>query len=183
MGHTSSHGWRGPLLCMHPENNKRGSCIIPQSSIIDPAALKKRHQISSQAIAFRGETLEELAQNMGCDPDALKETADRYNHFKEIGCDEDFGCDPEYIRGIGTGPYYAVHNDIIVITTIGGIDINGKNQVVTADKQPIAGLYSCGVESCTLYRETYNYQLSGGMNAYNFFSGRNAVKCALGLSW
>ena len=168
---------------MHPENGKRGSCIIPQSSIIDPAALKKRRQISSQAIAFRGETLEELAQNMGCNPDVLKETADRYNHFKEIGCDEDFGCDPEYIRGIGNGPYYAVHNDVIVITTIGGIDINGKNQVVTADKQPIVGLYSCGVESCTLYRETYNYQLSGGMNAYNFFSGRNAVKCALGLSW
>ena len=138
---------------------------------------------NGQTIAFRGDTLEELAQNMGCDPDVLKETADRYNHFKEIGCDEDFGCDPEYIRGIGTGPYYAVHNDVIVITTIGGIDINGKNQVVTADKQPIAGLYSCGVESCTLYRETYNYQLSGGMNAYNFFSGRNAVKCALGLSW
>lgn len=138
---------------------------------------------NGQTIAFRGETLEELAQNMGCDPDVLKETADRYNHFKEVGCDEDFGCDPEYIRGIGTGPYYVVHNDVIIITTIGGIDINGKNQVVTADKQPIAGLYSCGVESCTLYRETYNYQLSGGMNAYNFFSGRNAVKCALGLSW
>ena len=69
------------------------------------------------------------------------------------------------------------------ITTIGGIDINSKNQVVDANKKPTPGLYSAGVESCTLYRETYNYQLSGGMNAYNFFSGRNAVKNALGLSW
>ena len=75
------------------------------------------------------------------------------------------------------------HNDVIIITTIGGIDINSNNQVLTPEKEPIPGLYSCGVESCTLHRETYNYQLSGGMNAYNFFSGRNAVKHALGLSW
>lgn len=128
-------------------------------------------------VAYRGDTIEELAQNMGCDPAVLQATVDRYNHFKEIGCD------PEYIRGIGTGPYYVVHNDVIIITTIGGIDINSNNQVLTPEKEPIPGLYSCGVESCTLYRETYNYQLSGGMNAYNFFSGRNAVKHALGLSW
>ena len=138
---------------------------------------------NGETIAYRGDTLEELAQNMGCDPAVLKETAERYNHFKEIGRDEDFGCDPEYIRGIGSGPYYVVHNDVIVITTIGGIDINAANQVVTADRRPIPGLYSCGVESCTLYRETYNYQLSGGMNAYNFYSGRNAVKRALGVGW
>ena len=138
---------------------------------------------NGETIAYRGDTLEELAQSMGCDPAALKETAERYNHFKEIGRDEDFGCDPEYIRGIGSGPYYVVHNDVIVITTIGGIDINADNQVVTADRRPIPGLYSCGVESCTLYRETYNYQLSGGMNAYNFYSGRNAVKRALGVGW
>ena len=136
---------------------------------------------NSETIAYRGDTLEELAKNMGCDPEVLKETAEKYNHFKEIGVDEDFGCDPEYIRGIGTGPYYVVHNDIIIITTIGGININRNNQVVKADNTPIPGLYSCGVESCTLYRETYNYQLSGGMNAYNFYSGRNAVRAALGL--
>lgn len=134
-------------------------------------------------VAYRGDTIEELALNMGCDPAVLQETVDRYNHFTQIGCDEDFGCDPEFLRGIGAGPYYVVHNDILIITTIGGIDINSKNQVVDANKKPIPGLYSAGVESCTLYRETYNYQLSGGMNAYNFFSGRNAVKNALGLSW
>ena len=132
-------------------------------------------------VAYRGDTLEELAQNMGCDPEVLKETVERYNHFKETGVDEDFGCDPEFIRGIGTGPYYVVHNDILIITTIGGININRNNQVVRADNTPIPGLYCCGVESCTLYRETYNYQLSGGMNSYNFYSGRNAVKAALGL--
>lgn len=135
----------------------------------------------ASASVVNGATLDELAEAIGADAEVLKATVDRYNQFSETGIDEDFGCGAENLRGIGEGPYYAVHCDPIIITTIGGIEVNRSNEVLNEDKQPIPGLYCTGVESCVLYRETYNFQLSGGMNAYNFYSGRNAARHALGL--
>lgn len=132
--------------------------------------------------AHKGQTLPELAEAIGADPAVLQATVDRYNELKAKGSDEDFGCDTAYLRGIGEGPYYAVHCDPIIITTIGGIEVNRNNQVLDQSREPIPGLYCTGVESCVLYRETYNFQLSGGMNAYNFYSGRNAVRHALGVA-
>lgn len=131
--------------------------------------------------AYKGNTLEELANQIGADPATLQNTVDRYNQFTANGVDEDFGCEPPFLRGIGEGPYYAVHCDPCIITTIGGINVNRNNQVLNTEGAPIEGLYCTGVESCVLYRETYNFQLSGGMNAYNFYSGRNAAQHALGI--
>lgn len=130
---------------------------------------------------YEGDTLADLAEAIGADPAKLQATVDRFNEFTASGVDEDFGCEASYMHGIGSGPYYALMCDPTVITTIGGIDVNRDNQVVDADFKPIKGLYCVGVESCTLYKETYNFQLSGGMNAYCFYSGRNAVRSALGV--
>lgn len=134
----------------------------------------------SDILAFKGDTIADLAKAIGADPAVLQATVDRYNEFTETGVDEDFGCEASFLRGIGEGPYYAVHCDPCIITSIGGINVNRDNQVLNAEGNPIEGLYCTGVESCVLYRETYNFQLSGGMNAYNFYSGRNAVRAALG---
>ena len=63
---------------------------------------------------------------MGCAPDI----------FKKTGCDEDFSCNPEYIRSIGAGPYCVVRNDVIVTTTIDGIDINGETRLLLPTSSP-----------------------------------------------
>jgi fumarate reductase flavoprotein subunit len=128
---------------------------------------------------LKGETLADIAVAIGADPAQLQQTIDRYNGFCQTGVDEDFGAGTEVLHEIGSGPYYAVYVDRFTIATIGGIDIDRNNAVLDVNGDPIPGLYSAGVESCKLYRETYNFQLSGGMNAYNFYSGRNAVRNAL----
>lgn len=59
--------------------------------------------------------------------------------------------------------------------TIGGIDVDLDNRVLDAGGRPIKGLYATGVDACKLYKETYNYQMSGGMIGYCVYSGRRAA--------
>ena len=133
-------------------------------------------QASGYRVVFKGETLEELAADMGSDPARLTDTVTRYNALCEKGVDEDFGKDAVYLNAIGSGPYYAVHTDLSVLTTFGGIGVNRRMQVLDTDNNVIPGLYSSGVTSCGLYQDTYNYQISGGMNGYCTYSGRTAAQ-------
>ena len=129
----------------------------------------------------KGETVEEIASEIGVDAVILQATIDRWNGFCETGVDEDFGAGAEILHPIGDGPYYAVHPDRFISATIGGIKVDRQNRVLDETGEPISGLFSAGVDSCCLYKETYNIQLSGGMQAYNFYSGRNSVREILGV--
>lgn len=132
--------------------------------------------VEGYRVVFKGETLEELAADMGADPELLVATVQRYNELCEKGVDEDFGKDPAYLTPVTSGPFYAVHSDISVLSSIGGVHTNRSMQVCDSDDAPIDGLYFAGVGGCELYQETYNYQISGGMNAYATYSGRAAAQ-------
>lgn len=127
---------------------------------------------------FKGETLEELAQAMGVNPETLASTVEHYNELCEAGQDTDYGKGSDYLYPVIEGPFYAFLQSPAIYVTIGGIDVDTDNQVVDADGTKIAHLYSAGVDCCKLYRETYNYQLSGGMIGYCIYSGRNAAQSA-----
>ena len=133
--------------------------------------------------AFRGETLEELALAAGMDPEVLTAQIERYNHYCETGVDEEFACPAENLRPTGEGPYYLVRLGYSPYTTVGGVQVDRYNRVIGTDGEPVPGLFSCGVEGCSLFKETYNYGVSGGQGAYNVWSGRNAAKTAMGVSW
>lgn len=90
-----------------------------------------------------GETIEELAENMGIDPTALRETVDRWNELVEKGVDEDFG----NFRGlykIETGPFYAVKSKPGAVITYGGVARNAKAEVIKVNGDIIPGLYVAG---------------------------------------
>lgn len=127
----------------------------------------------------KSETIDALAAEMGADAQTLQATIERWNGFCETGVDEDFGASVDVLYPIGEGPYYAVHPDRFISATIGGIKVDRQNRVLDETGEPIPGLLSAGVDSCCLYKETYNIQLSGGMQAYNFYSGRNAARTIL----
>lgn len=132
---------------------------------------------------FRGDTLEELAEAAGFDPEVFVAQIERYNHYCETGVDEEFACPASNLFPTGEGPYYLAKVQPAPYTTVGGVQVDRQNRVVGQDGEPIPGLYSCGVEGCSLFKETYNYGVSGGQGAYNIYSGRNAAKTAMGISW
>lgn len=127
-------------------------------------------------VAFRGETVAELAEAMGVDPKTLEATVTRYNELCAAGKDEDYGKDPAYLEPLEKGPFYAVTPVFSIFQTMGGVSIDRNMRVVNENGEPIEGLYSAGTTSCGLYKETYCYQVSGGMNAYCCYTGRNAAR-------
>ena len=135
---------------------------------------------SKRGNVFKGETVEELAKAMGVDPANLKATVDRYNKLCTDGFDEDFLKGAEFMIPVQTGPFYAVRQDPSVTNTIGGLDVNYDNAVVDVNGQVIPGLYCVGVDACKLYKETYNYAMSGGLVGYCLYSGLNAAEHACG---
>jgi fumarate reductase flavoprotein subunit len=148
------------------------------------ALLNLRQQLDDDAASglgyvIKGESIEDIASAIGAQPATLRATIERYNGFCSSGQDPDFGCNPAFLHEIGDGPYYAVAPSLFYTTTIGGLRIDRRQRVIDLEGNVIPGLYSAGVESSMLYRETYNYALSGGMNAYCFYSGRNAVQSAI----
>lgn len=156
---------------------KAGSLLTDLTAQLEEQASK------GNDVVYRGDTLEELAKAAGMDPEVLSAQIDRYNKYCETGVDEEFYCPAENLRPTGDGPFYLVRMGFSPYTTVGGVKVDRENRVLNDDDEPVPGLFSCGVEGCSLFKETYNYGVSGGQGAYNIFSGRNAAKTAMGLAW
>jgi len=96
-------------------------------------------------------TIEELAEKIGVDPNKLKVTIDHYNMFCEQGEDMDFRRDPLTLKPIDKPPFYACKVKPGILVTYGGPKINSNAQVLKAESlrkegkvQVIPGLYAAG---------------------------------------
>ncbi len=134
---------------------------------------------SGRGNVFKADTIEALAEAMGVDAQNMKANVDRYNALCAGGLDEDYLKGPEFLIPVQTSPFYAVRQDPSVTNTIGGLDVNYDNAVVNIDGDVIEGLYCVGVDACKLYKETYNYAMSGGLVSYCLYSGLNAAEHAV----
>lgn len=93
-----------------------------------------------------GDSIEEVANIIGIDPDQLQETKEKYNEFVENGEDKDFSRDPKYMSKpiSDDGPYYLIGITTRYATTLGGLQINDQMQIVNTEGYPIDGLYGVG---------------------------------------
>ncbi len=95
---------------------------------------------------FKGETIEELAQNMGVDVDAFTAAIDQYEADVEAGQgDTAYGKPAEAMVSLGEGPYYAFKLTSTIFNTNNGIRVNGNAQVVDPEYVPVKGLYAAGI--------------------------------------
>lgn len=100
---------------------------------------------TSAPVFLKNDTLEGAAQAAGIDAQVLKETVAQYNEMiKTKGADEDFGRTNAVYTFSEKGPYYVVEQRSRFATTLGGLGVNEKLQVVTPYDVPIAGLYAAG---------------------------------------
>jgi succinate dehydrogenase/fumarate reductase flavoprotein subunit len=115
-------------------------------------------------------TLAELARRIGVDPSQLEATVQHFNEGARRGEDPEFGkgADPHSrFRGdathqpnpavgpVGDGPYYALALHPGDLSTVGGLDTNGRAQVLNAAGQPIPGLYAAGLDMNSMMRGGY----------------------------
>lgn len=128
---------------------------------------------------YKADTLAELAELQGIDPEMLEATVARYNELCAKGVDDDFNKGAENLIPLENGPFYIFRQDMAFWTSIGGIDTNRKMEVVTPRGETIPGLYAAGTDGCNLYRETYTMSIPASCNANNCYSGRTAAKNAV----
>lgn len=115
-------------------------------------------------------TLADLARRIGLDPTQLEATVQRFNEAARRGEDPEFGkgADPHSrFRGdathqpnpavapVGDGPYYALALHPGDLSTVGGLNTNGRAQVLDAGGHPIPGLYAAGLDMNSMMRGGY----------------------------
>lgn len=94
---------------------------------------------------LHADTIADLASIAKIDASALQATVDKYNGFVQAGKDSEFGRSADYMKKeIGKGPYYLVEQKPRFATTMGGLVINTKLQVMNNSNEVIKGLFAAG---------------------------------------
>ncbi|MFV0254985.1 MAG: flavocytochrome c, partial [Erysipelotrichaceae bacterium] len=125
------------------------------------------NDLIDQGRAFKADTLEELAEQIGVDAANLKAAVEDYNRHC-LGGDlenqpDSFGRTlfidaNQENNGIDDGPYYAAARVPTVHHTMGGVQINTSTQVLNTDGEVIPGLFAAG-------------EVTGGIHGANRLGG------------
>jgi succinate dehydrogenase/fumarate reductase flavoprotein subunit len=118
---------------------------------------------------LRGDTIAELAEQMGVDPERLTATIERWNRHVENGEDPDFGRGTTWFEGYQTGgpnaeaclqpvkdgPFYALQMVHGALGTNGGPLVDGDARVQRWDGSVVEGLYAAGNTTASVFGQTY----------------------------
>ncbi len=137
------------------------------------------HEATLDTPVKKADTLYELAEKMGVDPDVFVAEMTRYSHFCENGVDEDFHKDPQFLKPfpLEEGPYYAVIGLCFSEAAMGGVKVNDQCEVVRADGSIIPGLYAGGDCTSAMHRKGKLAPISEltWAVASNYIAGGNMV--------
>ena len=115
-----------------------------------PATLAEAHQDMDPAlekedgVTFRADTVEALAEKIGVDPAALRETVDTYNACCAEGMDWDCFKPSSWLQAMDRPPFYAVKASLGTDGAFGGVEIDGDMRVKAASGGVVEGLYAAG---------------------------------------
>lgn len=137
------------------------------------------HEATLDTPVKKADTLYELAEKMGVDPDVFVAEMTRYSYFCETGVDEDFHKDPQFLKPfpLEEGPYYAVIGLCFSEAAMGGVKVNDRCEVVRADGSIIPGLYAGGDCTSAMHRKGKLAPISEltWAVASNYIAGGNMV--------
>ena len=133
-------------------------------------------------VIAKADTLEELAEKIGIDPEGLVKNVEEYNAMCAEGWDTLFEKEREFMQPLENGPFYACRQYVGAYGTLGGVLINQRMEVMTDEYKTIPGLYCVGTDACTIYGDSYNYSIPGNTMGFCLNSGRLAGENAAALS-
>lgn len=122
----------------------------------------------------QADTIEELAEKAGIDPEGLVKQVEEYNEMCDGGFDEIFEKNRAYMQPIEKGPFYCCRQNVGAYGTLGGVKINHKTQVLSKEAKVIPGLYCVGTDACNIFGDSYPFILSGNSMGFCLNSGRIA---------
>ncbi|OPY89656.1 MAG: Urocanate reductase precursor [Syntrophaceae bacterium PtaU1.Bin231] len=130
---------------------------------------KITEEILKDGLAFRANTLEELAKQLNeklqVPEKAFLDTVAQYNDAVAKGKDAEFGKKPANLKPVTVGPFYASPTQAGVHHTMGGIQTKGTTcQVIGRNDKIIPRLYAAG-------------EVTGGVHGTNRVGGNATVDC------
>ncbi|MGQ5709938.1 flavocytochrome c [Lactobacillus sp. PSON] len=136
--------------------------LIADDKIKETAYNTTQESIDAQVKAgtlFKADTLEELAQKLGMNPETLVNTIKKYNSYVEAGKDPEFGKSAFNLK-CEVAPFYATPRKPAIHHTMGGLKIDTKAHVINTQGKIIKGLYAAG-------------EVAGGLHAGNRLGGNS----------
>lgn len=114
--------------------------VVDTQKVADHANVRKQVK---EGRFTEAETLDQVAEIIGCDPATLTATFEAYNANAEAGTEDEFGLTPE--RAIlAEGPYYVSKAASAIHMTKGGVACDEQARVLYEDGSVVDGLYACG---------------------------------------
>ena len=134
-------------------------------------------------ITVQADTLEELVEQMGVDPEIFNEQLERYHGFCAAGKDLDFYKNPLWLTTIDTPPFYASRHVVSITSTRGGLRNDEHCRVLDKEGMPIPGLYAAGNTAGSFYGNVYPPNVMGSGIGHGQCFAWLAVKDILGLDY
>lgn len=130
-------------------------------------------------LAAVGDSIEELERELGMAKDSLQSTVAYYNRNAAEGADPLFRKTAEFLKPLTEPPFaaldYRVEHSLWSVFTMGGLHTSVDGQVLTADGDPVPGLYAAGRTTSGIAAQGYS---SGLSLADATFFGRRAGHAA-----
>lgn len=126
----------------------------------------------------KGDTLEDLAAELGIDPDGLAATVQSYNAGIDAGADE-FGRNIELSRKLEKAPYYGFETRPSGKSVNLSAGVDDDFNVLDLDGNVIRGLYAGGNKMINDKVLGFGYPGSGVYVASGFISSKYAGECAV----
>lgn len=125
--------------------------------------------------AFKADTLEDLAKQIGVDPVAFVKSVEDFNKAVDGTVKDEFGR-TLFDKKLDTAPFYAGARVPTVHHTMGGVSINADAQVIDANGNVIKGLYAAGEVTGGIHGTN---RLGGNaladINVFGKIAGKNAA--------
>jgi succinate dehydrogenase/fumarate reductase flavoprotein subunit len=171
-----------PVHCVFDETMRKAGPLYPPNYFFCWWAMIEKYEWSKDSSEeiekgwiVKADTLRELAEKIGKDPDTLEKTVRTWNRSCAAGKDSEFDRNPERMAPIKTPPFYAAEFVPAFTNTQGGPRRNEKAQVLDTNRKPIPRLYSGG-ELGALY--SWHYQGGGNILeciVFGRIAGENVV--------
>ena len=160
------------------QTGKKVYCFMDSTSAYAGLA----EQSVAEGLAYRADTLEELADIYGIDKAELVKTVKAYNDVKASGKDDpDFGVPNAYMVSMSKGPFYATYYQPMPTNCLAGLEADEYCRILGADNQPIPNLYGVGELIMGSVVGDGNYPTCGTCLAAGIYGGAVAVQHQLGL--
>ena len=130
-------------------------------------------------VFVKADTLEELAEKLGFEGDAkdtFLATCDHYNGLYDAQVDDEYGKEDYRLSELRTPPFYGCWYGASLLTTLDGLNINAKMQVLAADRTPVEGLYAIGDCSGSFFNTNYPEYFPGLAAGRTVTQGRQLMK-------